>query len=660
MTAEDPDSSGTPSLSSRVSHRLSRNARRALDGFLRSGPGRIAGAVLSTHDGPDDVTIGGWVAPASSRVVAVVVTVNGTPLTLATLDLPTPVLPDVGPVVSRSSTAGWEALVDRDLIPDGEVTVGALVVRADNLVDDVVSLRAMVRVPRLGAIDSPSPGVVVTEPLMMVRGWVLSEEVDRVEVRLGSGAPHRARLMAEVRPDIAQRFDEPSAPLAGWSVTLDVTAERDEATTALHVEAVGAGRRTLLAAQEVDIRAGDRVAPPDQPRLRRLSARADAEARRHVAGTDGVSLLVGTHDLGLGGGQLYLQELLRHVVQADDVTCTVLSHADGPLRDELEEWGARVLIVGPVPGSGTAYESRMVDLAYLASTTSANIVLANTAGAFWAVDLAARLELPCLWAVHESFSVDQFVLAGLGGVDDHVRARLDEAFAYAAAVVFEADATAEVLAAAVPPGRSVRIDYGVDLERIAAFRSTHDRGVLRRSLGYGDDDIVLLCLGTYEPRKAQAELCAAFARVAARYPHARLALVGDTRTDYSSGLHELVDRLELAGRIALIPVTPDIDTWYFVADCFVLASDVESLPRSMLEVMAFDVPVLGAAVFGVPELITDGVEGMLFEPRSMASLTAALDRLLALDPDERRKLGRRAGDASRAATGATTPPSTGS
>jgi glycosyltransferase involved in cell wall biosynthesis len=71
----------------------------------------------------------------------------------------------------------------------------------------------------------------------------------------------------------------------------------------------------------------------------------------------------------------------------------------------------------------------------------------------------------------------------------------------------------------------------------------------------------------------------------------------------------------------------------------VSASDIESLPRSMLECMAFGVPVLSTNVFGVPELVEDGVNGWLFEPRDIGALIAALHRVLSLTPDERRAAG---------------------
>jgi galacturonosyltransferase len=71
----------------------------------------------------------------------------------------------------------------------------------------------------------------------------------------------------------------------------------------------------------------------------------------------------------------------------------------------------------------------------------------------------------------------------------------------------------------------------------------------------------------------------------------------------------------------------------------------------MLEVMAFGVPVLGSAVFGVPELIHDGHTGLLFGPACLGELAAALDRFLALSVAERVEIG----EAGRALVRATRP-----
>jgi glycosyltransferase involved in cell wall biosynthesis len=70
-----------------------------------------------------------------------------------------------------------------------------------------------------------------------------------------------------------------------------------------------------------------------------------------------------------------------------------------------------------------------------------------------------------------------------------------------------------------------------------------------------------------------------------------------------------------------------------VADLLVCASDVESLPRAILEAMAFGTPVLSTRVYGVPELIDDGRTGYLCDMRDLGDLARGLDRVLSA-PDE--------------------------
>jgi glycosyltransferase involved in cell wall biosynthesis len=82
--------------------------------------------------------------------------------------------------------------------------------------------------------------------------------------------------------------------------------------------------------------------------------------------------------------------------------------------------------------------------------------------------------------------------------------------------------------------------------------------------------------------------------------------------------------------------------WHGAADVLVCASDLESLPRVVLEAMAFETPVLASRVFGLPEVIEDGRTGWLCEARDVASLTAALDRVLGTPVAQRAEVGRAA------------------
>ena len=187
----------------------------------------------------------------------------------------------------------------------------------------------------------------------------------------------------------------------------------------------------------------------------------------------------------------------------------------------------------------------------------------------------------------------------------------------------------------------MRIDYGVDLDRIDRYRRDHDRDALRAAHSVGADHCLLVCVGTYEARKAQAGLAVAFARVADGHAGAVLALVGDTGTDYARGVRDVVDRLGVGDRVLLGRVTPDIDAWYLMADGFVLASDVESLPRSMLR--GDGVRRSGDRLVGVRRAGGDHRRARRAAVRALdlGSLTAALGRFLALPPDERETIGTR-------------------
>lgn len=625
-------------------------ARRAL---AAAGPGRLAGMVVDVRTGPETVVVEGWAALPSNDIQSVWLTVDGVVRVHAELGHPTP-RDEVGRALTRwSDNAGWRATLERDWIEVGRRSIGALVLRGYGLVE-VLEPRD-VEFPAIGhpgAVDEPANGAVVAGNLA-VRGWVLTGRgYDRVEVSVGGAKPARARLFSLPRPDVAGVFGDPDAPLAGWELLVPLDPALDEDISVV-VEAIGSRGRLRLGERTVRCEPREGAAF-ERERAAVLEARTALLTAGHSADADGLNLLVATHHLGLGGGQLYLQELLRHLMSQHDVTCTVLSVVDGVLRDELEALGARVHIVGDAPTTAVPYEHWLHQVAAVAATTGANAVLANSAGSYWAVDLASRLGVSSVWAIHESFTPEVFFQVGFAAPpDDLVRRRFLEAFNQAGAVVFEADATMRLFQHLIRDGHGLRVDYGIDLDRVATFVAEHPREVVRNRLDVRPDQVLVMCMGTYEPRKAQGLLAAAFARVADEHPRAVLAMVGDRGGPFSEAVHAVVDNFGLADRIRLVPLTADIEDWYLAADAFILASDVESLPRSMLEAMAFGTPVLASAVFGVPEVVEDGINGILFDCSCVASASGALRRVLRMSRKQRQELGeagRRTVEANRSSS----------
>ncbi|WP_051551257.1 glycosyltransferase family 4 protein [Nocardioides sp. URHA0020] len=95
---------------------------------------------------------------------------------------------------------------------------------------------------------------------------------------------------------------------------------------------------------------------------------------------------------------------------------------------------------------------------------------------------------------------------------------------------------------------------------------------------------------------------------------------------------------DLAGRVELAGWVDDPSGLLARADVYVLTSDAENCPLSLLEAMAAGLPVVATTVGGVPEVVRDGVDGLLCPAGDAAALAAALRRLSA-DPHLRARLG---------------------
>ena len=88
------------------------------------------------------------------------------------------------------------------------------------------------------------------------------------------------------------------------------------------------------------------------------------------------------------------------------------------------------------------------------------------------------------------------------------------------------------------------------------------------------------------------------------------------------------------------PVNPDqIRAIYDEADAFAMASFAEGIPVVLMEAMAMEIPCVATFITGIPELIRDGLDGLLIAPSDDAALADAIGRLMD-DTELRRRLGQ--------------------
>lgn len=152
------------------------------------------------------------------------------------------------------------------------------------------------------------------------------------------------------------------------------------------------------------------------------------------------------------------------------------------------------------------------------------------------------------------------------------------------------------------------------------------RDVWRAREGFGENDVLFVSVARFAPQKNHALLLNAFARGPASHPHARLVLVGDGAL--RAELETQAKSLGLADRIRFLGLRSDIPDALGASDVFVLSSDYEGNPLSILEAMASGLPILSTAVGGVPSLVESGTHGFLVKAGDLEGLSKSMESLL--------------------------------
>jgi len=180
-----------------------------------------------------------------------------------------------------------------------------------------------------------------------------------------------------------------------------------------------------------------------------------------------------------------------------------------------------------------------------------------------------------------------------------------------------------------PPALLETVHNGIALDGTAPATT------LRSDLGTPADAFLVAHVARLAPVKGQRELIQALAAA----PEVHAALVGEdleTGGAFRRELGEEAERLGVAARVHFAGYRPGAAAELAEVDTLVLPSRIEGMPLVALEAMARGKPVVATPVGGTPELVDDGVTGILVD--GVDELAAALRRLAA-DPDEARRMG---------------------
>jgi glycosyltransferase involved in cell wall biosynthesis/GT2 family glycosyltransferase len=356
--------------------------------------------------------------------------------------------------------------------------------------------------------------------------------------------------------------------------------------------------------------------------------------------------LVAAHNLNNPeGAPRYLSEIVLGLADRGTIVPELLSPLGGagagvyadagvPVAVADQAWGRRF-----VDGRWTPreYEAAQRYLRRELRRRRPDVVLANTLLTFPVVEAAARLGVPSVWVIHESYSPD--VLGRL--FPPFARGRAEAAFALAGRVVPASHDTAALFRHLDTRGTVRVLHNGLASEPFDRYARRVSRDAAAVKLPGPGGRVRIVSLGTVCERKGQHTLVEAAAELMREGLEFVVYLVGVRDVvPYAGYVRQLVRRHRLEGTVHLIPETDDPLAYLRAADVFVCTSHLETFSRAVLEAEAFGLPIVSTPCCGLSEQVFWGWNALPFPVGDAGGLADRL-RTLIRDPGLRADMGRR-------------------
>lgn len=188
----------------------------------------------------------------------------------------------------------------------------------------------------------------------------------------------------------------------------------------------------------------------------------------------------------------------------------------------------------------------------------------------------------------------------------------------------------------VPPSKIRRIYYGFDARARWQGESVQN---LRSEFGFTSDDLVIGNIGRIGVQKGHSYLIEAVNIVRRELPNVKLLIVGTPEPDGTyEKLRSMVAQLGLKAHVVFTGYRDDIGSVLVTIDIFALPSLWEGFGLVLLEAMSMKKPIIASCVDSIPEIVQDGVQGILVPPRDVEALAQAI-LYLARSPELRTRMG---------------------
>lgn len=184
--------------------------------------------------------------------------------------------------------------------------------------------------------------------------------------------------------------------------------------------------------------------------------------------------------------------------------------------------------------------------------------------------------------------------------------------------------------------------YGLKEEQVPVIYNGVDLSRCLEKTDYATGT-TLIHVGRFNEQKNHRGLLQAFRRVLEKHPQCVLRLVGDGELRQET--EALAGELGIAEKVQFLGSQSNVYPYLQEADMFLLPSNYEGMPMTIIEAMGTGLPVVASRVGGVPDMITDRVSGMLTSTEPEEVARAVLE--LVEDPALRKTLGEKAKQESK-------------
>lgn len=344
-----------------------------------------------------------------------------------------------------------------------------------------------------------------------------------------------------------------------------------------------------------------------------------------------------SHNLNMEGAPNILMSVARGVKALGKIEPVIVAPCDGPARKVLEAEGIAVKIV-------TLRDEENILLAWMSrkelekavdmcvdflEAEKPDVVVTNVLNTFFMVEAAHRLALPSIWWLHESY--DQALM--LRNLHYTAMPMCEGAFAKATRVLFVSKDTASIYSR-----YNTNLNFSVIHNSLAAdsYNVVGDdkaRKGARKELNVKESQKVLVSVGTVCDRKDQGTIVEAIRLLAQERDDFICYLVGYRDSlAYATDLAHRIKKYNLGQRVILVPETRDVARYYLAADIFLFSSLNESYSLTILEAMAFGLPIITTKCYGISEQVRFGKNALRFNFRDARGLAANIKTLMDDEP----------------------------